>query len=104
MQPGNAWGVNSKALIKNLLSPFLNLHFNHFLLKFKLRGRDSMFKFLQKIYDVNPWKTKAMKRREEIKNLKKENKRLKDSRNKWKAKASKFERQTIELNDELKKI
>ena len=63
-----------------------------------------MFKFLQKIHDINPWKIKAKRRREEIKNLKKENKWLKESRDNWKAKASKFEKQTIELNNELKKI
>jgi len=62
-----------------------------------------MFKFLQKIDDVNPWKTKAKKRRLENKNLKKENKRLKDSRDEWREKATRFKRQTIELNNELKK-
>lgn len=102
---GVAWAVKSKAIMHNLLPPFFfNLHFSHFLLKFKNKGGISMFKFLQKINDINPWKAKAKKRSDENKDLKKTIKRLKNSRDKWKEKASKLEKKTVELNNELKKI
>jgi len=60
-----------------------------------------MFNFLQRIN--NSWRTKAKKRRLENKNLKKEIKRVKDSRNKWKEKAVRYKQENIELNKELKK-
>lgn len=63
-----------------------------------------MFNFIQKIRDVNPWKTKAKERRLENKNLKKEIKRLKNSRDQWKKKAAQLEIQNTELDDALKKI
>ena len=62
-----------------------------------------MFNFLEKIVEINPWKTKAIERRNENKNLKKDNKRLHDSRNKWKKIALKYKEQNEKLNYELKK-
>ena len=62
-----------------------------------------MLNFLSQDHNPNTWKTKAKTRRIENKNLKKEIRRLKDSRNKWKEKAEQYKQQNTELNKALKK-
>jgi hypothetical protein len=53
--------------------------------------------------NLNSWKQKAIERRLNIKNLKKEIKRIKKSRNKWKEDALKYKHQNNELTNIIKK-
>ena len=63
-----------------------------------------MFSFLKKKDPIEAhWKEKAKSRREEIKQLKKQNKELSTSRDRWKHKAEALKQSNAVIEAELKK-